>query len=443
MSKKILILTVGGACQPIVKSLKQNKPDFVYFICSDDNNDAKGSYTTVIAEGKVCGGNPSVGKPHVDSNIVSQANLTNTQYEIVKIKEPDNINECFLSSSEILKNCKTEFPESNILIDYTGGTKSMSSGIVLAATTYPDVVISLVAGLRNDLIKTVDGTEQIRLFKVNTAYLNNYFLKADLLYNNRDYEAVIAILENLLSSYTDIPNEWQNKARAIIAEARAFNFWDKFEHDKAYLAFNNKGMKEKYALQLADLRKILIARHKMDNKFDLTSMGLKDTIPVTGFELVFDLILNAERKALKQNFDDAIARIYRALEVFIQVHLKLNYSIETGNIDLSRIPDEDLKKKWSTQYGDRIKIGLIESYELLGVLNNEDNAFKKFQDNRNHLLQVLESRNNSILAHGFQSINQQKYINIKKYAIEDFLRPLIIPELDKVKFNLQQLPNEF
>lgn len=53
---KILVISVGGSCSPIITSIKQNKPDRIYFFCSDDSRTGnKGSYVSVIGEGKVCG----------------------------------------------------------------------------------------------------------------------------------------------------------------------------------------------------------------------------------------------------------------------------------------------------------------------------------------------------------------------------------------------------
>lgn len=443
MNRKVLILTVGGACQPIVKSIKQNKPDYVYFLCSDDNENSKGSYTTVNGTGKVCGGNPAFSKPHTDMNIVTQTTLGGN-YEIIKITNPDNFNDCYQRSSEILKECKTKFPEFDILMDYTGGTKSMSSGLVLAASIYPEVIISLVAGQRSDLIKTIDGTEQIRLFKVNNAYLNSYLSKAELLLKNRDYPSVISLLEDLLASYSDIPENLRQQVNSYIMEAKAFDYWDKFEHDKAYLCFSSKEIKKKYADMLDCLRKIMISRSNMDKSFDLEKAGLKSGLEVTGFEIVYDLILNAERKEFKENFDDAVARIYRALELFIQIHLKEQFGLETADINLGKLPNGVLKEKWEKFYNnDKIKIGLLDAYQLLGYINPEDLVFMHFEKIRSRILSVLEARNNSILAHGFQSITFSKYRDIKEIALVQFLLPLIQPKLAEVKFSMNQFPNSF
>lgn len=45
--KKVLILTVGGSHEPVVKSIRDNKPDYIVFLCSDDLPTTKGSYIQI------------------------------------------------------------------------------------------------------------------------------------------------------------------------------------------------------------------------------------------------------------------------------------------------------------------------------------------------------------------------------------------------------------
>ena len=51
--KKVLILTIGGSHEPIVKSIKDTKADYVVFLCSDDLPTTKGSYTQITDKAEV------------------------------------------------------------------------------------------------------------------------------------------------------------------------------------------------------------------------------------------------------------------------------------------------------------------------------------------------------------------------------------------------------
>lgn len=443
MSRKILIITVGGSHKPVVKSIEQNQPDFVYFICSDDSSKTKGSYITVIGEGNVCGGNFYKNEPPNERNIVIQTDLDDENYEVVRIQDPDNINDCFNHCLDIIDRTILESKSNKVIIDYTGGTKSMSSALILAASNYPDIKISLVAGDRNNLQKTIDGTEQLSLISVNKAYLNQYLLRVEAFFERRDYDSVTFTLEKLTSNYADIPQDIRSKINTYISKSKFFSHWDKFEHKEAYKSLHSKELKVEYKNYIDALRRIVVARSKMDDMFIIDDIGLTSTLPVTGFEIVQDLILNAKRKAQNDNFDDATARIYRALEVFVQVYLKNKYDIFTSDIDLDKLPDGDFKNKLKLNTDNKkIQTGLTRSYEMLGILDGNDVVFRRYEENKQSLLQVLQARNNSILAHGFQSIDRSKFKDVKKYAVDDFLMPLIVPELEKTSFSLNQFPEK-
>lgn len=46
-----------------------------------------------------------------------------------------------------------------------------------------------------------------------------------------------------------------------------------------------------------------------------------------GYEQVQDLILNAERRAVQERYDDAVARLYRAVEMVAQVRLQSEWGL--------------------------------------------------------------------------------------------------------------------
>ncbi|MDB9309098.1 hypothetical protein PN471_10700 [Aphanizomenon sp. CS-733/32] len=64
------------------------------------------------------------------------------------------------------------------------------------------------------------------------------------------------------------------------------------------------------------LKCVINSRGQIDEKFD-SSNGTEGH----GYEIVQDLILNAERRATQQRYDDAVGRLYRALELLAQIRL--------------------------------------------------------------------------------------------------------------------------
>ena len=79
----VLILTVGGSGEPLVKSIKQSKPDYTIFICSADEKEvnAVGSEKMVDGAGKPC----KTREGEYRESIVVQAGLETEQYEKVFI----------------------------------------------------------------------------------------------------------------------------------------------------------------------------------------------------------------------------------------------------------------------------------------------------------------------------------------------------------------------
>ncbi len=436
--KKILIITVGGSCQPIVKSIIQNKPGEVYFICSDDSETSKGSYLTVSGIGKVCGGNFAKGIPPDSDNIVLQSGITDN-FKLFKISNPDSINACFEFCYKLIEKCANEFPDAQIVVDYTGGTKTMSSALVLAASNFPKIIISLVAGQRGDLIKTKDGTEQIKLSRVNKAYIKSIIDGGQIFINKFDYSAAISLLEGFLSNYPDVPEEDNSTITDLIAFAKVFESWDKFDHGQAYVLLTKK-INLKYKDQIHFLRLVMISRSKIDLNFIPDEFGLKASLPVNGFEIVQDLIYNLERRAMAERYDDAIARMYRAIELFAQIYLKKSYEVITSDVNLKKIPEGQFKDDLIANKGNNKKIqtSLLKSYELIGAIDNNDFVYLHFMSLKDKLFNVLEKRNYSILAHGFNPISKKSFEEMKKNALDLFLLPLIKLCSNEVDFKHSQ-----
>jgi CRISPR-associated protein (TIGR02710 family) len=335
---KILILTVGGSCAPIVTSINQNSPDDVHFICSDDLDIVKGSYNTVIGDGKVCGKDP---RNPDDVNILKQAGLIkDKEWEkehIHKIKNFDDLNECYVESLSLLKNIKDKNPGAEIIIDYTGGTKSMSVGLGAAAMDLSGITVCLVKGTRTDLIKVQNGTQRIRLTQMNMGFLKRQIEIAENLMDRYDYDGAISILEDT-AKLPNIPDEIDAQLGKYLNISKAYLAWDRFDHFEAWRLLHN--YRRWYVKNVMFLEAVIWSHKKFDEDFDKTVIeGLSQSQKGCGYELVEDIVINAQRRVKQGRYDDATGRLYRALELLIQLRLQLEYSILTGNIDVEKLPD--------------------------------------------------------------------------------------------------------
>jgi CRISPR-associated protein (TIGR02710 family) len=132
----------------------------------------------------------------------------------------------------------------------------------------------------------------------------------------------------------------------------------------------------------------------------------------TGYEPVLDVVLNAERRASRGRFDDAVARLYRAIELLAQTRLKKrDPPLDSSDLDLEKLP-EPIQPKYQRMrelnelrgWGSKVQIGLVSDYVLLQELG--DPLGRVYAPLADRLRQALENRNQSILAHGGTPLTQ-------------------------------------
>ena len=159
---------------------------------------------------------------------------------------------------------------------------------------------------------------------------------------------------------------------------------------------------------------------------------------------LFDLWLNAERRAVQGRFDDAAARWYRLMEWTAQWLLgKILGISSTAKFPRKELPegfvvagtDEEIPvdswKAWQVVKGrfDR---------DARGV---EDSAREFIDGKESEFRDLLQKRNHSILAHGFEPVDQADWKRIKSFTEEHFLCVLRAAQREVgLKMEPRQLP---
>lgn len=379
----ILVVTVGGSCQPIITAIGDYAPQYVYFVVSTG---ARGSKSTVDAAGSPCKGRD----PEPDTpSIVQQAGLSPSQYTLREIHEPDSLHECYAVVQATLSEARLRFPGARFVADYTGGTKTMSVALAMAALE-ADWELSLVKGARTDLVKVIDGTEVAGLVNSWEVRARQRMEEARRLFDSHHYAAAEALLSNILQAGA-ISTGLQTMVREWIGLARGFDAWDRFDHARA-------------------MSILTPYQGRIVPNFIFLKQITGSDKRSTGYEGGFDLLRNAERRALQGRYDDAVARLYRACELLAQTRLQQRTpSLVSGNLDVLLLP-EALRPTYERlrDLGDnRVKLGLRQNYELLVALDDPVGA--AYQRVANALLNGLSARNNSILAHGGTPLSASQY----------------------------------
>lgn len=379
----ILVVTVGGSCQPVITAITDYQPQYVYFVASEGT---RGSKPTVDAAGAPCKGRtPAEDGP----SIVTQTELIDSQYSIRTVNDPDSLQECYGVIQSVLREAVDANPNSRYVADYTGGTKTMSVALAMAALE-ADWELSLVKGARTDLVKVVDGTEVAGLVNSWEVRARQRMEEARRLFNDHHYAAAETLLGSILQTGA-VSTTLQTMLREWIGLARGLDAWDRFDHARAMAVLTP--YQSRIVPNYIFLKQILGTDKR-----------------ATGYEAAFDLLRNAERRAHQGRYDDGVARLYRATEMFAQIRLRQRTpSLNSSNLDLTLLPEALRERYESLQDSEdgKIRLGLRQDYELMAALG--DPVGVAYQAVSKNLLNGLSARNNSILAHGEQPLTAADY----------------------------------
>ncbi|WP_286394426.1 TIGR02710 family CRISPR-associated CARF protein [Pseudanabaena mucicola] len=433
---KILFITVGGSHQPIATSIKSQNPDRVVFICSDG---AKGSKSQVLGEGKPC--EVRKGTEVIESlpNIPTQLGLGDhfdAERDLVLIQEPDNLTECYSKINQKIREVKQESPRAEIAADYTGGTKTMSVALATAALDSEINLFITTSTTRQNLIKVESG-ERTRKATTTGVVVTKTVDKALPVYlQNYNYTAAIADLQNLLQS-TELSSDQTRQIDELLDQCEGFDAWDRFDHRVALSRLQPYMRQTNIQPYGLFLKKVIASRGLLDKELD-TSDGMTGH----GYEVVEDLLLNADRRASQKRYDDAVGRLYRAIELLEQIRLFKQYGILTGDVDISKLPAQlqtEYEARKASNTKKKLQLALFQSYDLLSKFT-EDPLGQLFLVYKDRILNSLETRNNSLFAHGFQPISENSYRAFNQ-VIGGFIREgIAVVSSAKTKSSSRQFP---
>lgn len=420
--KTILILTIGGSHQPIVTAINELKPDYVLFICTDKDpaTGRAGSKIQIESLGSCIKADPKDDKPSLP-NIPLQTGLKPEQYGICATVS-DDLDQIFTDCLSAIDKLAQDYPDAKFIADYTGGTKSMSAGLVMAGLEREGIDLQLVMGSRSDLLKVQDGSQfaaaansekiryQRQIAPYQQAWTRYAYSEAEVGLN----QIKAPTNPNLRGSYT----RFRDLSRAFVA-------WDNFDHVGALTIL------KPYAPNLPDSYKCYIdcAMRLNDSKAEKREAAR-----------LLDLYLNAQRRAAQGRYDDAVARIYRLIEWTAQWLLKTKVGIETANVQTCQIPPT---LKLTQNREGHWQAGLYNAWQL--VKHKTDSAAAQFfKEQESTLLDHIHVRNGSILAHGFGPIQIHQWQPIQAWLQSQYL-PMLLAETVNVGIKVMpaQLPDHY
>lgn len=401
-----LVISVGGTAEPIVKSILEHRPKFICYVCSQQSVEQLGKIR--------------------DELKARNPELEYKDYKII-VDDADDLTHCYAKAMA----CRSRLEEWGVapeetVVDYTGGTKNMSVALAMATMRY-GYSFSYVGGTqrtKGGLGIVESGTERVRtvaspwtLFALEernriAEYFNNYqFIAAQKaiggLLKSRAVESTVAqflvIVDHLCDGYI----LWEQFRLKEAAE--------KLEGSLNELnTFVEYGRHEKYRPFLF----AVIRNMEWLNKVRSETRGQNHLHMI----LVCDLMSNASRRAEEGKYDDAVARLYRALEMVAQIAAQNHLKIEDAGRVREEVVPLSIRERFVRKYKDDstklLKLPSRALFELLSQCGVKEGI--KYIEHEEDFKGILSARNQSILAHGQTPVRADTYQKFYDLVCDSF-----------------------
>ena len=387
----VLILSVGQTIEPLEFALAEHTPQGVVFVASQGTQAVAGELVRRYGN--------------------------SLRFHTLLLDDPEDLGEVFRKGREALQKA-LEWEARTIVADITGGTKTMSAGLVLALTGQ-GVTFSYVGGEQRDQMGRVkSGSERLRVLEDPTFRYGlrewEGFRRA---WNQCDYRAAQDFLSELLArplspSERRFYQHLQGITEGLLA-------WDLFRHEEA-----RAKLKEHLepALGIAEAwghgAKVRVLQALQEGQGRLEQICKRKGKPT--FALLADLLANAERRAARGRYDDALARLYRAVELAAEADLFERTGIELRVAATYPQPLQDLAGRKTP--GLKEALGL--AFEIDTRLGHTGTlAQRLYGDYSSKLQGLLQQRHSSILAHGVKPVELEALQGLQTYLRERGLEP--------------------
>jgi CRISPR-associated protein (TIGR02710 family) len=408
-----MIISLGGTPEPLARSIAEHRPAFICFFASHDSVERLGQVRCLLA----------------------QDALSLPPKHIVLAEDVNDLVHCYEKALECARLLAArDIPPAEVVVDYTGGTKTMTAALALA-TVGKGYRFSYVGGEKRnkeglgvvesgfEVVHT--GVSPWQIFAVEewqhlVLYVRQY-----------QYEAALTLVSQ---TRPRLPVKEQLRWQGLEEALAGLLHWDRFNHREALPLFRQGIEKLSQWLEIKDDRALngFVAQGRECLNFLKALANQTDQFKRPGPLMVADLLANAERRAVQGRYDDATARLYRALEMQGQIAVQELTGASTGNVPEGKIP-ASLREEYALRYRDpqdgKIKIPLEATFRLLHAL--EHPLGQQFVAQQENFRRLLLARNGSILAHGLQPVSPEVYAELRELSLHicALPEPVVFPQL--------------
>lgn len=400
----VMVCTVGGTASPLRTSICHHRPSHVIYVASPQS---RATIRTEIEEG-------------LEWKIGDTQTVTLSDYQ--------DIVQCVKDMREGIAKALNDMslPEGTTLIaDITGGTKIMSAALALVMMEFKSR-FSYVGGrtrTKEGLGVVESGTE----FVVQDANPWDVLALREVrslasAFNHAQFADALALAQTLAEKTDGTPKKFYG---AIVDLVQGYMLWDSFNHKKALTHLSKAHDRlvpfgagnPRIAELLCNLKKDMERVELLQQDAAALKTTTSQNGPEQGRPYLLDLLGNAHRCAAAGHYDDAVARLYSAIEKCAKVALWTRHGIDNSHVTQEQLP-ESLREEWRSLADEEgvARVGLERSYQLLAALG--DPLGLTFVEQGESLKKTLQSRNESLLAHGYVPIGKDKYEKLMSAALE-------------------------
>lgn len=407
------LVSVGGAHAPVLHVLRQHRPPHVWYFCSAG----------------------------------SRSNADDIQRQLdwhpaprfIEVERFEELGPCYRELRRKLPEilAETKVPPAEVLVDYTGGTKTMSAALVLAAIELFQQ-FSYVGGQQREkagLGIVVDGRERT-LYQDNpwTQLALREIERARDLWAGCQFEPAAKVLRAVAPR---VPLRLRFEAMATLADGLAARH--RLDFPEATRRLHEAIRRIRLIFEADPTRGPLPLA---ENTLQLCEACATPTASQT---LLRELLDNTLRTAAQGRYEDAAARLYRAMEMQGQLWLAeaTNGLFTNGKCqpeNAAQLPPA-LRSLPFCQPDDagEIKLSLEQTFRALAALGHpraqaivaDLDAKDPTGKARSRFRAATEKRNASILAHGVLPIGRDGFGQMKTIAT-DFLGFDLIREANPI-----------
>lgn len=325
----------------------------------------------------------------------------------INIKDVDDFEEIYVSINKQIR----KYRNYRVKIDYTSGTKTMTMAACLAATVSQNELI-FVSGTRNPEGKIDDEGRFVKKQDMNEVSKTRLFNEIKNLFNNYRFNQGLDMLDSIKVNEA---NDWKYTKMGYELLFVCYKHWDDFNHEDALAKFSTG-----FYIDFAEFE------NQLKRNYNSLKILNNPDHPLYYYYIIASLINNATRRAEEGKYDDAIARLYRCIELIANKSLE-NEGVDPYDVDVEYIKSKSEKAaeycstKLFRGYMGMLKFKSIDAkFTTLYYLNKMNPTAIMYIKNKTQINEMFYVRNNSILGHGLDAKTLKEYLDFKEIVMDLF-----------------------